>query len=66
MEELQQERRKAGAPAVKVTENSKLAASLDLARRDLERRLQACTHPGRRAQLAAAVADLDRRISSLN
>lgn len=66
MEELEQERRaqrKAGPtkdPA-KVRE----LESCRLAQIELRRQLETATHPARREQLTAAVAELDRRMQAL-
>jgi hypothetical protein len=65
IEEMEQERANAKAPARKSSEESRQIASLDLARRELERQLQTVTHPMRRAQLDAAIRDIDRRIAEL-
>jgi hypothetical protein len=65
MEELRQEREKASVPPQKKTEESRQVQSLELAKRELERQCQATSHPMRRAQLEAAIADIDRRIAEL-
>ena len=63
MEELEQERkaaRKAGPArdAVKVREHE----SCRLARIEVQRQFDSATHPARREQLTAAMAELDRRM----
>jgi hypothetical protein len=66
MEELEQERRaarKAGPTKdpVKVRE----LESCRLAQIELRRQLETATHPARREQISAAVAELDRRMQAL-
>ncbi|HEX4999727.1 MAG TPA: hypothetical protein VFY29_16000 [Terriglobia bacterium] len=65
MEELQEERSRSHTGPKKKPEQTRQVASLELARRELERQRQLVAHPMRRAQLDAAVADLDRRIAEL-
>lgn len=66
MEELEQERRAARKTGptkdpIKVRE----LESCRLAQIELNRQLELVTHPVRREQLTAAVAELDRRMKSL-
>lgn len=66
MEELEQERRAArkAGPAkdpVKVRE----LESCRLAQIEMRRQMELTTHPARKEQLAAAVAELDRRMQQL-
>lgn len=66
MEELEQERRaqRKSGPArdpVKVRE----LESCRLAQIEMRRQLETATHPARREQIAAAVAELDRRMQAL-
>jgi vacuolar-type H+-ATPase catalytic subunit A/Vma1 len=65
MEELQQERARPAVLPRKNTEQFRQIKSLELAKRELERQLQAVSHPMRRAQLNAAMADIDRRLAEL-
>jgi hypothetical protein len=67
MEELEQERvRKGGrslsAEQVKAIESLQ---SLKLARTEMQRQQETATHEGRRAQLAQALAELDRRMAEV-
>jgi hypothetical protein len=54
--------RRSGGP-VKDPEKERARESLRLARIDLQRQLDATTHQVRRAQLTAAIAELDSRIA---
>jgi hypothetical protein len=65
MEELQRNRAQARKPAVKNPELQRKMQSLELARTEMTRLLANTTHPARRAQLNAAVADLNCRIAEL-
>jgi hypothetical protein len=65
MEELRQSREQARRPAVANPESARQIESLELARKEIIRGLEAATHPARKAQLTAALADLDRRIAGL-
>ena len=62
MEELQQNRERARQPAVKNPELKRQIESLELARKEIIRALESATHPARKAQLEAALADIDTRI----
>jgi hypothetical protein len=62
MEELQRNRERARRPAVENTEQARQIESLQLARKEIIRALESATHPARKAQLTAALADLDKRI----
>ena len=62
MEELQQNRERARRPAVKNPELARQIESLELARKEIIRNLESATHPARKAQLQAALADIDTRI----
>jgi hypothetical protein len=66
MEELEQERRAArkAAPAKDPAKVRELE-SCRLAQIELRRQLDLTTHPVRKEQLAAAVAELDRRMRAL-
>ena len=68
MEEREQEKRKArqtgqggGDP-----ERIRQAESLRLARTEMQRQLDLATHPARKQQLVAAIAELDKRMKQLD
>jgi ABC-type phosphate transport system auxiliary subunit len=67
MEEREEERRKArqivrsGDP-----ERARQLESCRLARTEMQRQLDLATHPARKEQVAAAIAELDRRIEQLS
>jgi hypothetical protein len=66
MEELEQERR--AALARQVPQGSVKVRELEscrLAQIEMRRQLETATHPARRRQLTAAVAELDRRMQAL-
>jgi hypothetical protein len=65
LDELARERaeRRAGPVADPVA--AREADSLRLARTEVQRQLEATTHERRRAQLAQAVSELDRRLEAL-
>ncbi|HEY2383105.1 MAG TPA: hypothetical protein VGK48_18165 [Terriglobia bacterium] len=65
IEELQRDRAQSGKPAVKNPKLLQQIESLQLARKEMARSLETTTHEARRKQLAAALADLDRRIQEL-
>ena len=65
MEELQQNRERARRPAEKNPELTRQIESLELARKEIVRALESATHPARKAQLQAALADIDKRITEL-
>jgi hypothetical protein len=65
MEELQRNRDRARLPAVTNPEVARQIVSLELARKEIIRALEIATHPARKAQLTAALADLDARITQL-
>ena len=65
MEELQREREQAKRPRVANPEQARQLESLKLARTQMSRQLEASTQPARKAQLTAALADIDRRISEI-
>jgi len=66
IEELQRSREQARRqPAAGDPEQTRKLESLKLARTELARQLQTATHPARKSQLAAAVADIDRRIAEI-
>ncbi len=57
------ERQRRGGGPIKDPEKERAKESLRLARIDLARQLAAATHDVRKAQLAAAIAELDARIA---
>jgi hypothetical protein len=63
MEELERERKQTYGKPVRDPEKVHALESLRLARTELERQSQATTHERRRAQIADAIAELDRRIA---
>ena len=65
MEELQRNREQARRPAVKNPELARQIESLELVRKEIIRALESATHPARKAQLQAALADIDARITQL-
>ena len=66
MEELQQNRQRARKPATTRTRSwQRQLESLQLARTETVRALERTTHPARKAQLTAALADIDNRIAAL-
>jgi hypothetical protein len=65
IEELQRERDQARKSAVKNPKLVQRIESLQLARNDMMRSLENTTHEARRTQLAAALADIDRRIREM-
>ena len=65
MEELQRNRERARQPAVDDPELARQIESLELARKEITRALESATHPVRKTQLTAALAEIDRRIAEL-
>ena len=67
MEEREQERRKARQGAKGPDpEQARQLESLRLARTEMQRQLEVATHPARKQQLSQAIAELDKRITSLS
>jgi hypothetical protein len=69
MEELERERTRKGGRHTWTPERVKAIESLEslkLARTEIQRQHDATTHDGRRAQLAQALAELDRRMAEVN
>jgi hypothetical protein len=67
MEELERERaRKPAAATVRDPELVRSIESLRLARKELDRQLAVTTHERRRAQIAQAIEEIDRRIAEAN
>ena len=65
MEELQRNRERARRPAVADSAAARQMESLELARKEIIRALESATHAARKAQLKAALADIDARIQQL-
>ena len=65
MEELQLEREQARRPPIKNPELMRKLESLKLAHKELTRQLEASAHAVRKAQLTAAIADIEQKISEL-
>jgi hypothetical protein len=68
MEELEQERAKKGGRKVSPEQLKAIESlqSLKLARKEYERQRELTTHDARRAQLAQALAELDRRMAEVS
>lgn len=65
IEELQKAREQAQRPPVANPEQVRKLESLKLAHTELSRQLEAASHPVRKNQLAAALADIEHRISEI-
>ena len=65
MEELRLEREQAHRQPVKNPDLVRKLESLKLAHKELTRQLEASAHAARRAQLTAAIADIEQKISEL-
>ncbi len=65
IEELQKAREQAQRPPVSNPEQLRKLESLKLAHTELSRQFEAVSHPVRRNQLAAAIADIEHRISEI-
>jgi hypothetical protein len=63
MEELERERKQTVAKPVRDPEKVQALESLRLARTELERQSAATTNERRRAQIADAIAEIDRRMA---
>lgn len=63
MEELERDRNQAKKKDTRDPEKVRAYESLRLARTELERQLQATQHERRRAQLADAISEVDRRMT---
>jgi hypothetical protein len=63
MEELERERRQQQSRTVRNPEQVQALESLRLARTELKRQLDATTHDRRRAQIAQAIEEIDRRMA---
>ena len=67
MEELEESRKAARDHRPRVDpERARAFESLRLARTELQRQLEATTHPVRREQIAQAVAEIDRQLAAMN
>ena len=66
MEELEESRKAAkNKKPLEDPERVRTRESLKLARIELERQLELTEHPTRKSQIAQAVAEIDKRLSSL-
>ena len=65
MEELRLEREQARREPIKNPELVRKLESLKLAHKELTRQLEASAHAARKAQLTAAIADIEQKISEL-
>ena len=63
MEELERERVRTRAPAVRDPEKIRMLESLRLARTELQGQLAMTTHERRRTQIHQAIAELTRRMT---
>ena len=63
MEELERERQQSRAKPVRDPEKMQALESLRLARTELERQSAATSNERRRAQIAQAIAEIDRRMA---
>ena len=63
MEELEHERARKQASAIRDPELQRAIESLRLARLELERQLAATTHEARRAQIGQALQEINRRMA---
>jgi len=66
MEELERSRELALRPKVRQPEEARKIESLKLARTDLNRQLEAATHPTRKVQLSNTISEIDRQIAGLS
>ena len=67
MEELEESRKAARDRRPTVDpERARAFESLRLARTELQRQLEATTHPVRREQIQHAVAEIDRQLAAMN
>jgi hypothetical protein len=66
MEEREADRRRAGGGSTQVVDPEKVREreSLKLAKAELTRQAETTTHPIRKQQIEAAIAEIDRRLSA--
>ena len=64
-DEIERERAERNRTAPANPEAERAAESLRLARAELERQLNTTTHERRRAQIAQAIAEIDRRLDGI-
>jgi hypothetical protein len=64
MDAREHDKRRRGAAKVGDPEKHRALETLKLARADLARQLEQTTHPVRREQIAAALDDIDRRLTA--
>jgi membrane protein involved in colicin uptake len=65
IDELQRDRERARKPRIANPELARQLESLQLARKEIVRALATTTHARRKAQLTAALDDIEKRISTL-
>ena len=65
IEELRKDRERARKEPIVNPEQAQKIESLRLARTELSRQLEATGHPARKTQLAAAIAEVDRKLAAL-
>ena len=66
MEQLEADKRRNAAGAPKIDpEKAREIQSLKLARVNLERQVEGASHPVRKQQIQAAIAEIDKRLKSL-
>jgi hypothetical protein len=65
IEELRQNRETARKPEIENPELRRQLESLQLARIELTHQLESTSHPARKTQLTAALADIDRKIERI-
>ena len=66
IEELERERAQTPHKVVRDPERVRAVESLRLARTELERQLEATAHERRRAQIAQAIEEIDRRMAEMD
>ena len=66
MEELERERNAPKGRVIRDPELERILESLKLARTGLERQLNTSQHAGRKAQIAQAIDEIDRRIAAIS
>lgn len=66
MEELEHERQQRRGPVVREPELVRELESLRLARLEMERQLATTTHERRRAQIAQATTEIERRMTEIS
>ena len=65
MEELERERNAVKGRVIRDPESARILESLKLARIELERQSNTSQHAGRKAQIAQAIDEIDRRMAAI-